>query len=366
MAGRPGAARAAGRALRAAAAANGVPWHRVVRADGGQWHPEQLARLQREGARPRPDEPLAAWAQRVGASRIGRWRDRRLAAANDPQARRWPTATVEAFADAAAAQARGFTADGQPPPPLWPEPPARRPRAGRVRSIEDRLRAIDDARVAAHLEADGLWHRPRLLAAAECADLLQHASTRRFERTIDMRAKGYGVGTYHYFSEPLHDLLQGVRRELYHLLRPIAEDWRAAVGDPYRYPATLTGFWRQCRAAGQRRASSIVLCYPQGGVNHLHRDVYGPIWFAFQALLVLGRRDTDFTGGDFVLQEERPGEAPRRRVQPLSQGDLAVFASSFRLDRSGPKPRRVPLRHGTTPITHGRRQAMGLVFHLAE
>jgi hypothetical protein len=133
-----------------------------------------------------------------------------------------------------------------------------------------------------------------------------------------------------------------------------------------RQPTTLEEFWEACRANGQRRASSILLRYVEGGVNFPHRDVYGSVWFPYQAVCVLSKRGDDFEGGAFTLFEEEKGGAMRERAYDLDAGDLAIFASrGYRRPGEG-RERFVELRHGMRTVTRGARSALGLVLHLAE
>jgi len=211
-----------------------------------------------------------------------------------------------------------------------------------------RLRTVDWTACRRALEADGVVVLPALLTPAECARILNDARRPgRFERTIQMLPRGYGVGTYHYYKEPLPSPARGLRRDLYRRLAPPDA------------PSDLESFWKRCREAGQERASSILIGYGKGGINHPHRDVYGPIWFPYQALLMLSKRGRDFASGSFFVEDE---PASRRKEIPLSEGDVAVFATRHRMDRG----RKVPLRHGMTPVTRGTRYGLGIVFHLAE
>jgi hypothetical protein len=225
------------------------------------------------------------------------------------------------------------------------------------------VRRLDERALRCALEQQGAFAARALLSPAECQQILAEASRPdRFERTIQMAPKGYGTGTYHYFREPLPPPLHELRRCLYERLRPLAGEHRRARP----YPPTLEAFFESCRQAGQRRASSIVLCYREGGINHPHRDLYGPEWFPFQALVLLSRRGRDFAGGEFVLLEERPDGSELRRELALSEGDLVVFGSRQRRGSDRPRARAIPLRHGMNLVTRGLRQAAGLVFHLAE
>lgn len=421
LSGKPQAARAAGRAISACPADAKVPWHRVVSADGSLSREEsraeeQLARLRRENARPRAKESVEAFARRIGAGWIGRLKDRRFTAASDVRIAEWPAEGIEALASADTARARGFAPlDAQEPEPdrrskrrraaesgstsLPGAPPVSRPakrsrshegpmaqsptqargrsdsesrpmsrgsRAPRARAREDirtRLGVLDWPRALEELGATGCFVAPDLLTEAECATLrATFDDDARFERTIDMRPRGYGIGTYRYFKEPLPRPAREVREELYTRLLDLA---RQAPSAP-EYPSSLAEFWERCRAQGQKRSSSILLHYTEGGLNHPHRDIYGKQWFPYQALLVLSRRGFDFDGGEFLLHEKDSRGRSSQRAFPLDQGDLCVFASRGHGGSSGPKQRWIELEHGMSPVTRGERFGLGIVLHLAE
>ena len=349
LAGRPGAARAVGRVVNACPARSALPWHRVVASNGALARdPEraelQLARLRREGARPRAGESLGRWAERRGHRVLGFLPERTYTVAGDARGARRRPLSVEGFANAADALARGFTPIDGPAPVPVPEVPRRSSAARRARvPLATRLGRALDADALARLRRDGLLCLERLLAPAECDDVLAAArAPDPFERTIEMRPKGYGVGIYHYWREPLPAPLLELRAQLYALLRPLATEL-AGRG----FPPTLPGFWRRCRAAGQRRASSILLRYGAGGVNHPHRDLYGRELFPLQALVLLAERARDFDGGEFVLI----GDDDRRLEVPATRGDVVLFQSR--------------LRHAANPVRRGARFAAGLVFNLA-
>jgi hypothetical protein len=203
-----------------------------------------------------------------------------------------------------------------------------------------------------------------LLSPAQCETLRRVAGApERFERTVDMTAQGFGIGAYHYFREPLAEPAASLRARLYEHLQPVANahPWRGGRGA--RYPERLEDFWQRCRQAGQRRGSCILLCYGQGGINHPHRDIYGPEWFPFQAMLMLSCRDRDFGGGELELVEERT-DGDHRYPLEVTEGDVLLFGSRSRLERTK-TTRKVALRHGMQRVTWGRRFAMGIVFHLA-
>ncbi len=358
--GRSGAARAVSRALRLAG--DDAPWHRVVPARGALPPEdgragEQLERLRTEGARPREREQIAAWARRRNARLVGNVAKRTFLPADDPRAMQWPAHALEPFRDEESARERGYHDLDRGPSPI-PEPPGVgvRPRSPvDPNAVLERLdRAVDDA-FRAELAASGVARAAGLLTANECASIL--AGAVRFERSIDMASFGYGRGAYHYIAEPLPEPALTLRTALYARLQAVAADHG-------EFPRTLDELWRRSRAAGQRRSSSILLCCGADAVNHLHRDVYGEVRFPYQALVCLSHRGRDFEGGEFVLAEEH-GIELRHRAIPVDRGDLVVFATTARIDRTGSRRRKVELRHGMTRVTRGTRFGLGIVFPLA-
>jgi hypothetical protein len=325
---------------------------------------EQLRRLRREGARPRPGESVRAWAVRIGARWVGRLPGRTLEAAADCDEA--APLRVEPFRDESAARCRGFSPAGERPSRFAPLP-RRRSRGRPARTLRERIASVDWERAARALARRGHVRLPRLLAAGECEDLIACWDREGlFERTIEMGPRGYGTGDYRYFRDPPPPPIGALRRLLYARLRRTAEAWRRPRPSEARYPRTLREFHETCRSAGQARGSTILLRYPAGGINHPHQDIYGPVWFPFQALVVLSRRGTDFTGGQLVILEERPDGAERERRIAVRRGDLVVFASRERRETRGPARRAVPMRHGMTMVRRGERFALGIVFHLAQ
>ena len=353
MAGRPGAARAAGRAIAACRTTSKIPWHRVVSSDGRPRDAAQLRRLRRERARPRAHETVAEWASRTEARYIGSYRTRQFARRGDERTMRWNVEQVEAFGSESSALARGFSPIGsehnrEETLPGLPHTRSAVPETN-TRTLHQRCQDFDWRMVRHELEGDGVCRLPALITPAECARILNEShAIGRFDRSVDMLPRGYGVGSYHYYREPLPAPAHALRDLLYRELAPDG------------FPDELSAFWSRCREAGQKRASSILIGYGKGGVNHPHRDVYGPVLFPFQALISLTKRGRDFTGGEFYVSDE--DDTGNTKRIPVDEGDVVLFATRHRY-RSG---RKVPLRHGMTLVTKGTRYGVGVVFHLAE
>ena len=223
---------------------------------------------------------------------------------------------------------------------------------------------IDWDRVGAELDACGCAVIPGLLDPAACAALAaSYARAELFRSRIVMERFNFGSGEYQYFAYPLPDTVAALRDSLYAPLARIANRWQAVLGEPERYPATHASYLAQCHAAGQTRPTPLLLQYGAGDYNCLHQDLYGERVFPLQVAVLLSRPCVDFSGGEFVLTEQRPRMQSRVDVVPLGQGDAVVFAVSQRPVNGSRGPYRVNLRHGVSRVRGGRRHTLGIIFH---
>ncbi len=218
--------------------------------------------------------------------------------------------------------------------------------------------------VSEHLDAHGWAPLPRLLTAGECASLAGlYDDEARFRSRVIMARHGFGRGEYKYFAYPLPDTISGLRAALYARLAPVANRWNEAMGIDVRYPATHADFIARCHAAGQTRPTPLLLRYGEGDFNALHQDVYGEHLFPLQAAVLLSRPGEEFTGGEFVLTEQRPRMQSRAEVVPLAQGDAVIWAVRHRPVRGTRGVYRVNMRHGVSRLRSGRRHTLGVIFH---
>jgi hypothetical protein len=223
---------------------------------------------------------------------------------------------------------------------------------------------LDVAALGAALDERGHARLPGLLDRATCAALAASYDDEGLFRTrVVMARHNFGRGEYRYFASPLPPQVARLRAALYPPLAAIATAWAARLGRPRSYPPTLDGYLAQCHAAGQRRPTPLLLQYVAGDYNCLHRDLYGEEVFPLQVALLLSAPGADFSGGEFVLTEQRPRMQSRVSVVPLAQGDAVIFAVDERPVRGVRGDYRVHLRHGVSEVTAGRRHVLGLIFH---
>jgi len=240
------------------------------------------------------------------------------------------------------------------------------PARGLIRDagLAARLEALDWAGLARELSERGWATTPPLLTATECDALIGlYPGDRRFRSRVDMARFRFGVGEYKYFAAPLPPLVAELRRHAYPYLAPIAAEWEAALGGARRYPGTLDGFLGLCAERGQTKPTPLLLRYEAGGYNCLHQDLYGEIAFPLQMTCLLSRPGSDFTGGEFLLVEQRPRAQSRGEVVPLERGQIVVFATRDRPARGARGAYRVTLRHGVSRLTSGVRHTLGVIFH---
>lgn len=230
-----------------------------------------------------------------------------------------------------------------------------------------RLAAYDWDEIARQLDGAGYALLPKLLTAEECEGLAGlYADEHLFRSHVVMARHGFGKGEYRYFKYPLPKLVEGLRTALYPRLVDVANAWNARMKVDARFPEDHAAFLKRCHAAGQTRPTPLLLKYGAGDFNCLHQDLYGDVWFPLQAAILLSRPCEDFTGGEFVLTEQRPRMQSRVEVVPLSQGDAVVFAVNDRPVAGTRGAYRVKLRHGVSRIRSGVRFTAGIIFHNAK
>ena len=209
----------------------------------------------------------------------------------------------------------------------------------------------------------GFTVAPGLIGPAECRALAAlWPDKARFRSHVIMQRHGYGQGEYQYFAYPLPEPVERLRHALYPELAAVANQWNEALGLKRRFPPTLKHWLSECHAGGQKRPTPLLLCYGPGDYNRLHRDLYGELVFPLQATILLSA-PSDFSGGEFMLVEQRPRMQSRGEVVPLKQGDAVIFAVNQRPAKGTRGWHRTAMRHGVSSLRHGERFTLGIIFH---
>jgi hypothetical protein len=233
--------------------------------------------------------------------------------------------------------------------------------------LTEKIASLDWPCIAANLSEQGYATTGPLLTPEECLQLAAgYEDPSRFRSRVVMARHGFGRGEYQYYSYPLPSLIQLLRDAFYPHLASIANEWNHHLGNPVTYPPAHQQFQQLCHQAGQTRPTPLLLKYQQDDYNCLHQDLYGELVFPIQTAFLLSEPGRDFTGGEFVLTEQRPRMQSRAAVVPLHQGEAVLFAVNHRPQRGTRGVYRVAMRHGVSVIRSGHRFTLGVIFHDAQ
>jgi hypothetical protein len=231
-------------------------------------------------------------------------------------------------------------------------------------AISGRVAALDWPRIESELNERGCATSGPLLTSVECETLANgYAREELFRSRVVMSHHGFGRGEYQYYAYPLPDLIADLRERLYPQLAQVANQWQETLGREAIYPRDHDAFLDQCRAVGQTRPTPLLLKYETGDYNCLHQDLYGDLAFPLQLAILLSNPGDDFTGGEFVLTEQRPRMQSRAEVVSLRQGESVIFAVNQRPAKGTRGAYRVTMRHGVSRLRSGRRFTLGIIFH---
>jgi hypothetical protein len=227
-----------------------------------------------------------------------------------------------------------------------------------------RVHGYDWSAIRGDLNSSGCAVLPTLLSPDECAAIAAlYVREEHFRSHIHMARHGFGKGEYCYFKYPLPDLITALRTALYSHAASLANAWNERMNIATRYPAHHADYLKVCHEVGQTRPTPLLLQYAAGDFNCLHQDLYGDLAFPLQVTILLSAPNENFTGGEFVLTEQRPRMQSRVEVVPLQQGDAVLFAVHNRPVQGTKGTYRVNLRHGVSRVRSGRRHTLGIIFH---
>jgi hypothetical protein len=226
-------------------------------------------------------------------------------------------------------------------------------------SLASRIDSLDWPALLQRLDEGGFATTGPLLSVEECAALVAlYDDPSPFRNRVVMARHGFGQGEYRYFSYPLPAAVQTLRENIYPRLAPLANRWHQAE----KFPAAHKEYIAQCHAAGQSRPTPLLLRYGPGDYNRLHQDLYGEMVFPLQLTVLLSDPAT-FSGGEFVLVENKPRSQSRAEVVRLAQGEAVIFAVNTRPVKGTRGSYRVAMRHGVSTLHSGSRHTLGVIFH---
>jgi uncharacterized protein len=231
-----------------------------------------------------------------------------------------------------------------------------------------RIERLDWERIEQSLDTNGYATTPPILNARQCVELIGlYPQRERFRKKVDMARLRFGVGEYKYFADPLPPVVQELRAVFYRRLAPIANRWRHAL-DPSAapLPLELAEYLRYCAGGGQTKPTPLMLRHEAGGYNCMHQDIYGHVVFPLQITVALSRREADYSGGEFLLLEDRPRAQARCSAVTLERGEAVIFPSSLRPIHGARGYYRARMRHGVSSLRSGIRYTLGIIFHNAE
>jgi hypothetical protein len=230
--------------------------------------------------------------------------------------------------------------------------------------MDERMARLDWRRLTEEIDRNGWATTGPLLTSPEREQLAaSYDDEALFRSHVVMARHGFGRGEYRYFDYPLPPLVQQLRARLYEGLVPLANRWRDALGVSSPFPAAFENYILRCHSAGQARPTPLILKYGPGDYNCLHQDLYGALNFPIQAAFLLSEPGTDFSGGEFVLTEQRPRMQSRVQVVSLAAGEAVLFAVNQRPVQGSKGTYRVTMRHGVSPLREGRRHTLGIILH---
>lgn len=231
----------------------------------------------------------------------------------------------------------------------------------------EHVSALDWPRVEAELNERGYATTGPVLSLDQCRELAStYTDESAFRSQVIMARHGFGRGEYKYFRYPLPKIIQDLRTNFYPQLANVANAWEEALGRDPSYPEDHASYLKKCHAAGQTRPTPLLLKYGAGDYNCLHQDLYGELFFPLQVAFLLSEPERDFTGGEFVLVEQRPRMQSRAEVVSLRQGEGVIFAVNQRPVRGSRGYYRVATRHGVSQLRSGERYTLGVIFHDAK
>jgi len=230
--------------------------------------------------------------------------------------------------------------------------------------MKEIIEKLDWGTISNQLNEYGYALIKQVIAFDECNQLAKgYEDKELYRKTINMERYRFGQGEYKYFNYPLPFIIAQVRQDVYPYLAPVANNWMKVLNINKYFPETHTELLDECHAHQQTRPTALILRYDKGGYNTLHQDLYGDIYFPMQLVLFLDEPGKDYTGGEFVLIEQRPRAQSKAIVLKPGKGDMLIFTTNFRPVKGSKGYYRANMKHGVSEVTSGRRHTLGIIFH---
>ncbi len=230
--------------------------------------------------------------------------------------------------------------------------------------MEEKISSINWNSVTKEMHEKGFAIVPNFLTNNQSEELIKdYNNSNAYRKTVVMERYRFGLGEYKYFNYPLPALIQGIRENIYPKLAPIANTWMKVLNIPTIFPEDHQSFLEQCNVNNQAKSTVLILKYGKSGHNTLHQDMYGDIFFPIQIVLFLNEPDVDFKGGEFVITQQTPRAQSKAIVLQPKKGDLLIFTTNFRPQKSTKGYYRLNMKHGVSEIHSGERHTLGIIFH---
>lgn len=236
-----------------------------------------------------------------------------------------------------------------------------------MKGMQQRIENLNWKKIESDLDEWGYALTGPFLTDQECTDLINlYGNEKQFRSVISMERYRFGSGEYKYFADPLPGIIEELRQASYPFLAKIANEWMEKLDAKTEFPPRWDDFYEQCRRLGQTKPTPLILRYTEGGYNCLHQDLYGEVAFPLQLTCVLNRPGHDFTGGEFLLVEQRPRAQSRGQVVVADAGEFILFANRYRPVQGSRGFYRTNMKHGVSRVLSGERYAFGIIFHTSK
>lgn len=222
---------------------------------------------------------------------------------------------------------------------------------------------LDWAGLSTQLDLEGYAVVPRVLSDAQVHALAALCDGAGTVHRVALASRDLGRGDLIFAAQDFPPFVAALQTSFYEHLAPLANRWNALLDRPHRHPATLNVLWDRHRQAVPLEPRSHFSVLRTGDYQALHQCSDGAPEFPLQMVVLLSEPDEDFSGGAFVMTEQRPRMQSRPIVLPLRRGSVAVIAVSQRPHAGTKGHYRVNLKHAISRVHSGQRVGLELLLH---